>query len=148
MNRRTCGVWVAAKGGRQAGTEFSQCETCFPFCLVGSHGLFVSARKMHSAEALMTTAAFSSFRQPPVAPQNIPRLPQLCGCCVAIWADDHMAVKTVLGSHFGWLVNSPPILEPIWDVHWGSEILTHGHISFSPPQYPLTTNHGSEQEVC
>ncbi|CAJ1396018.1 unnamed protein product [Effrenium voratum] len=34
--------------------------------------------------ALMTTAAFSSFRQPPVAPQNIPRLPQLCGCFMGL----------------------------------------------------------------
>ena len=38
-----------------------------------------------------------------------------------------------MGSHFGWLVNSPPTFEPNyfsgeWDVHWGYGVLTHGHI--------------------
>ena len=49
----------------------------------------------------------------------------------------HLAVvaKTVLGSHFGGLLNSPPIVEPIfsgdWDVRWGYGlwILTHGHLA-------------------
>ena len=43
------------------------------------------------------------------------------------WSEPRGAVvvKTVLGSPFGWSVNSPPILEPVlgdWDVHWGCDL--------------------------
>ena len=44
------------------------------------------------------------------------------GCLQSRWA---VVVKTVLGSHFGWWVNSPPIWVYFswdWDVHWGYDL--------------------------
>ena len=75
------------------------------------------------------------------------------GTRVPIW----LWVKTVLGSYFGWKVNSPPSLEPFLvgvesDVHWGTGFgfgKAHGHIGRweprSRPQKMLTCTHASEQ---
>ena len=55
----------------------------------------------------------------------------------------HMAVGQNKWYHFG--VGAPPILVHFsgdWDVHWGYDILTHGHMLWNPVLFLDTGNPG------